>query len=299
MSETRRQFKPATQPDRLKIVGRSTLIRQVLEMAGYVAATDATVLLMGETGTGKELVAERIHDLSPRHARPMIRVNSAALPPTLIESELFGRERGAYTDASSTTVGRFELADRSTLFLDEIGDLPLDVQVKLLRVLDCKCIERLGNPKPIRVDARLVVATHRDLERMVAKATFREDLYYRLNVFPIRVPPLRERPEDIPVLVWHFVQEFSAAFGKQIDTVPAADMDALREHPWPGNVRELRNVVERAMILAEGRELRIQRPSPPWSPSAGSTRLAVVERNSPPLRRLTHRSPSGPGPSPP
>ena len=215
-----------------------------------MAATDSTVLLLGETGTGKELFATQIHELSARHARAMVRVNCAAIPATLLESELFGREKGAFTGALSRQIGRFELADHSTIFLDEIGDLPLDVQVKLLRVLEEQQIERLGSPKPIRVDTRIIAATHRDLEQRIGEGTFREDLFYRLNVFPIRVPPLRDRAEDIPLLVWRFVEEFSKAFAKRIDTIDKDNMAALQQYSWPGNIRELRNVVERAMITA-------------------------------------------------
>ena len=179
----------------------------------------------------------------------MVRVNCAAIPATLIESELFGREKGAFTGALARQVGRFELADHSTIFLDEIGDLPLDVQVKLLRVLEERQIERLGSPRPITVDTRIIAATHRDLEQRIAEGAFREDLYYRLNVFPIQVPPLRERVEDIPLLVWRFVEEFSKAFGKRIDSIDKDNLAALQQYPWPGNIRELRNVVERAMIV--------------------------------------------------
>ena len=198
-----------------------------LEQVQQVAATESTVLLLGETGTGKELFATRIHELSARRARPMVRVNCAAIPATLLESELFGREKGAFTGALARQVGRFELADHSTIFLDEIGDLPADVQVKLLRVLEERQIERLGSPKPIRVDTRIIAATHRNLERRIAEGAFREDLFYRLNVFPIQVPPLRERVEDIPLLVWRFVEEFSKAFGKRDRCDPA------REHGGP------------------------------------------------------------------
>ena len=222
----------------------------VLAQVEQVAATDSTVLLLGETGTGKELFATQIHELSSRHARAMVRVNCAAIPATLMESELFGREKGAFTGALTRQVGRFELADHSTIFLDEIGDLPADVQVKLLRVLEERQIERLGSPKPIRVDTRIIAATHRNLEQRIAEGAFREDLFYRLNVFPIQVPPLRERVDDIPLLVWRFVEEFSRTFGKRIDAIPRENMAALQQYAWPGNIRELRNVVERAMIVA-------------------------------------------------
>ncbi len=244
-----------------RIIGNSAAVSQVLEQVRMVALTGSTVLLLGETGTGKELFATEIHELSSRRARAMVRVNCAAIPATLLESELFGREKGAFTGALARQAGRFELADHSTIFLDEIGDLPTDVQVKLLRVLEERQIERLGNPKPIRVDTRIVAATHRNLEQRVAEGTFREDLFYRLNVFPIHVPALRERVEDIPLLVWRFVEEFSKAFGKPIEAIPRENMAALQAYSWPGNIRELRNVVERAMIQAGGRRLTIPLPT--------------------------------------
>jgi len=242
------------------IIGQSEVIRRALAQAEQVASTGATVLLLGETGTGKELFATAIHELSTRRKNPMIRVNCAAIPPTLIESELFGREKGAYTGALSKQIGRFEMADGSTLFLDEIGDLSMDIQIKLLRVLQEKQIERLGSPAPISVDARIIAAPHKNLEKAIREGRFREDLYYRLNVFPIAIPPLRERREDIPMLVWAFVEEFSAAMGKHIEAIPESSMNALVRHHWPGNVRELRNAVERAMILVKGPKLRIPVP---------------------------------------
>jgi formate hydrogenlyase transcriptional activator len=261
------------------IVGESEAIRSVLAEVERVAATDATVLLLGETGTGKELFATRIHELSARRSRTMVRINCAAIPPTLIESELFGRERGAFTGALARQVGRFELADHSTIFLDEIGDLPLDVQVKLLRVLEERQIERLGSPRAIRVDARIIAATHRDLASRVTDGTFREDLFYRLNVFPIHIPPLRERVEDIPLLVWRFVVDISKALGKRIETIPQQNMQALLQYPWPGNVRELRNVVERSMILAKGPRLTMDVPTATPARTAGrSSRLVDVEK---------------------
>ena len=240
------------------IVGRSTAIQRVLEQARQVAATDSTVLLLGETGTGKELIATQIHEQSSRRGRVMVRINCAAIPSTLIESELFGREKGAFTGALARQIGRFELADHSTIFLDEIGDLPFDVQVKLLRVLEERQIERLGSPKAVGVDVRIITATHRNLEQRIATDAFRQDLYYRLNVFPIDVPPLRERVEDIPLLVWRFVDEFSKSFGKRIDAISRKNMEALQRYSWPGNIRELRNVVERAMIVAVGHHLTIR-----------------------------------------
>jgi len=260
------------------IIGQSAAIRRVLEQAGQVAATDSTVLLLGETGTGKELIATHIHELSARRGRVMVRVNCSAIPSTLMESELFGREKGAFTGALARQIGRFELADRSTIFLDEIGDLPGDVQVKLLRVLEERQIERLGSPRAVHVDVRIIAATHRDLERRIADDAFREDLFYRLNVFPIQVPPLRDRAEDIPLLVWRFVDEFSHGFGKRIDAISRDDMAALQQYSWPGNIRELRNVVERAMIVTKGAQLNIAVPSPPSHSGPRSLRLTDVER---------------------
>jgi formate hydrogenlyase transcriptional activator len=260
------------------IVGQSDGIRRVLDLIEQVAATDSTVLLLGETGTGKELFASRIHELSNRRGRPMVRVNCSAIPSTLIESELFGREKGAFTGALARQVGRFELADHSTIFLDEIGDLPAEVQVKLLRAIEERQIERLGSPRPIHVDTRIVAATHRNLEQRVASDAFREDLFYRLNVFPIHVPPLRDRVDDIPLLVWRFVEEFSKAFGKQIDSISRDNMAELQQYRWPGNIRELRNVVERAMIVATGPRLTLQLPTAPISAAGRSTRMADVAK---------------------
>ena len=260
------------------VVGQSPALRRVLEQIQQVAPTDSTVLLLGETGTGKELFATQIHELGPRRARAMVRVNCAAIPATLIESELFGREKGAFTGALARQVGRFELADRSTIFLDEIGDLPHDVQVKLLRVLEERRIERLGSPQPIAVDTRIIAATHRNLEQRVAAGTFRDDLYYRLNVFPIHVPPLRERIEDIPLLTWRFVEEFSKAFGKRIESIDKDSLAALQHYAWPGNIRELRNVVERAMIVSTGKRLTITPPVPSAAAIKRSPKLFDVEK---------------------
>lgn len=260
------------------VVGRSPAIQKVLDQIEHVARTDSTVLLLGETGTGKELFATQIHEQSARRERTMVRVNCAALPATLIESELFGRERGAFTGALARQIGRFELADHSTIFLDEIGDLPLEVQVKLLRVLEERQIERLGSAKGIRVDTRIIAATHRDLEKRVAEGTFRADLFYRLNVFPIQVPPLRNRVEDIPLLVWKFVAQFSEAFGKRIESIARENMISLQQYSWPGNIRELRNVVERAMISATGSRLTIAVPTPSQSAPKQSVNLKDVER---------------------
>jgi len=242
------------------IVTESRAIQQVLAQVEQVAPTPATVLLLGETGTGKEVMAQAIHDLSPRHQRQMVRVSCAAIPTALIESELFGRERGAYTGALSRQIGRFEAANQSTLFLDEIGDLPMEVQVKLLRVLQERVIERLGSTQAIKVDVRIIAATNRNLEDAVRDKTFREDLFYRLNVFPISVPPLRERTEDIPALVWSFIDEFSRMFGKPIESISKDSMRELQRYPWPGNVRELRNVIERAVIVATDKQLVVPAP---------------------------------------
>ena len=261
-----------------EIVATSRAFKRALEEVKLVAGTDSTVLLLGETGTGKEVIATRIHELSMRRARNMVRVNCAAIPGTLMESELFGREKGAFTGAVTSQAGRFELADRSTIFLDEIGDLSPDVQVKLLRVLEGRQIERLGSARSVRVDVRVIAATHRDLEERVASGAFREDLFYRLNVFPIRVPPLRERIEAIPALVWHFVRKFSRSLGKRIDTIDAQSMADLQAYAWPGNIREVRNIVERAMILAHGPRLTITLPQPATPECASSARLADVQR---------------------
>ena len=244
------------------VVADSPAIRRVLVQVAQVAPTPATVLLLGETGTGKEVIAQAIHDASPRHQRPMVRVSCAAIPATLIESELFGRERGAFTGALSRQIGRFEAANQSTLFLDEIGELPTEVQVKLLRVLQERVIERLGSTQPIKVDVRIIAATNRNLETAVQDKTFREDLYYRLNVFPIEIPPLRERVDDIPTLVATFIDEFSRAFGKPIDPISNESLRELQGYSWPGNVRELRNVIERAVIVAPGRTLVVSAPRP-------------------------------------
>ncbi len=246
----------------IDMVGQSPVFQHMLMLAEQVAATDATVLLLGETGTGKELLARTIHKMSLRRVRPMVCVNCAALPATLIESELFGREKGAYTGALSHQIGRFEMANGSTVFLDEIGDLSPELQVKLLRVLAEKQIERLGGCKSIPVDVRVIAATHRDLGQAIQEGWFRQDLFYRLNVFPIRVPPLRDHRDDIPLLVWSFIGQLNQSMGKNIEAVDESDLDALMQYSWPGNIRELRNLVERAMILANGSRLRITLPDP-------------------------------------
>ncbi|MDX1382407.1 MAG: sigma 54-interacting transcriptional regulator [Thermoanaerobaculia bacterium] len=257
------------------MVGESAGLRGVLDQVARVAPTGTTVLVTGETGTGKELVAEAIHAASDRRGRAMIRVNCAALPSTLIESELFGREKGAYTGATARQAGRFEAADRSTLFLDEVAELPLETQAKLLRVLEEGRFERLGSTRTIEVDVRIVAATNRDLAEEVAQGRFREDLFYRLEVFPVRVPPLRERREDIPLLVWAFAREYAERLGKHVEVIPAANMQALQNYLWPGNVRELRNVVERAVILADGPRMEIRVPSGRAAAPAGPTLDAV------------------------
>ncbi len=261
-----------------EITGRSPAMQKVLRLVEQVAATDSSVLVRGETGSGKELVAQAIHRLSPRRGHLMVKVNCAALPSGLVESELFGREKGAYTGALTRQVGRFEVADGSTLFLDEIGELSLEVQAKLLRVLETGEFERLGSPRTIKVDVRLVAATNRDLVADVRKGRFREDLYYRLNVFPIRVPPLRERPEDIPALVWTFLEELSSRMGKTITQVPRQTMEALQRQPWPGNVRELKNVIEHGAIVTTGKTLRVPLLDDAAPVAAPPQTLAEAER---------------------
>src|SRR5688572_25942961 len=250
-----------------EIVGTSEALRRVIANVETVAPTDATVLVCGETGTGKELVARAIHAISPRSARPLVKVNCAAIPSGLLESELFGHERGAFTGAVSQRAGRFELAHGGTLFLDEIGDLPPELQPKLLRVLQEQEFERLGSTRTTRVDVRLVAATNANLGRMVAEKRFREDLYYRLNVFPIAIPPLRERRDDIPLLAQYFVDTYARRMRKRIETVSAAAMAALTEYHWPGNVRELANVLERAVILCTAPILDREQLGPLTTPS--------------------------------
>ena len=263
-----------------QIVGTSAAIRRTLDLVAQVAPTGATALLLGETGTGKERVAAAIHELSPRRSRPMVKVNCAAIPSTLIESELFGRERGAYTGALTKQIGRFELANGSTIFLDEIGDLPIETQTKLLRVIETREFERLGSPNPVHVDARIIAATNKDLDQAVRDGRFREDLFFRLNVFPIRLPALRERPEDIPPLAMAIVDELSASMGRQFDAISRASLLALQHYHWPGNVRELRNVVERAMITTDGPVLNIELPSRPVRrPGSAPLSLKAIERD--------------------
>src|SRR5580700_4332796 len=239
-----------------EIVGRSFAFQQVLNLVRMVANSDSVTLIQGETGTGKEVIARALHNQSSRRQEPFVTLNCAAIPGTLLESELFGHERGAFTGACAQTKGRFQLADKGTLFLDEIGDLPLDLQPKLLRVLEEQEFERLGSSQTIRVNVRVLAATNQDLAQLVANKQFRADLYYRLNVIPITLPPLRERVEDIPLLVEHFVQKFSARMGKPIDVIPEEVMDVLKSHDWPGNIRELQNFIERAVVLSPESVLR-------------------------------------------
>jgi formate hydrogenlyase transcriptional activator len=240
-----------------ELIGSRTGLRHVWNSVQMVARTDSSVLIQGETGTGKELIAKAIHEESHRSSGPFVRVNCAAMPGGLVESELFGHERGAFTGAWTQTTGRFQLADRGTLFLDEIGDLPIELQPKLLRVLQEQEFERLGGARTIRVDVRVVAATNQDLAQMVQDRRFRADLYYRLNVFPIVLPPLRDRAEDIPLLVHHFVSKFARRLNKELKHIPSEVMEVLRLHDWPGNIRELQNFIERAMILSPGTEFRL------------------------------------------
>jgi PAS domain S-box-containing protein len=258
-----------------EIIGQSSALKKVLMQIKKVANSNSSVLILGETGTGKKLIANAIHNMSDRKERTMVKVNCAALPSTLIESELFGREKGAYTGALSRQMGRFEIADNSTIFLDEIGELSQELQAKLLRVIQDGEFERLGSPKTIKVNIRLIAATNRDLEKAVAEGKFREDLFYRLNVFPINVPPLRERVEDIPALVWAFVKEFGQKMGKNIQTISKQSMDQLQQYKWPGNIRELRNVIEHAMLMSEGSHLNIDLPA--RKPAETTTLLTLEE----------------------
>jgi formate hydrogenlyase transcriptional activator len=240
-----------------EIVGKSAALRRVLQQVETVAPTDATVLISGETGTGKELIARAIHQLSPRRPNAFVKLNCAAIPTGLLESELFGHERGAFTGAIAQRIGRFELANRGTVFLDEIGEIPLELQPKLLRVLQDREFERLGSTRTLRTDARLIAATNRDLAALVDAQQFRADLFYRVNVFPVHVPPLRERPEDIPLLVRHFAQQFARRLHKTIETIPSDTMQGLIRYPWPGNIRELQNIIERAVIVSPGPVLQV------------------------------------------
>jgi len=267
------------------IVGQSSALRQVLQLVDTVAPSDSTVMLLGETGTGKELIARAIHDRSRRNDRTFVKVNCAAIPTGLLESELFGHERGAFTGAITQKVGRLELADQGTLFLDEVGDIPIEIQPKLLRALQEREFERLGSTRTKKVDVRLVTATNRDLEKMIEAREFRQDLFYRLNVFPIRIPPLRERPEDIPLLVRYFAQKYARRMEKQIESIPSATMNKLLQWQWPGNIRELENFIERSVILTQGHALQVpiaelvnhSIPTPATSPTDSRERDQIVE----------------------
>ncbi len=261
-----------------EIVEQSLAMKRILAQAEQVARTDSAVFIQGETGTGKELLARAIHKMSARKDRPLVTVNCASLPPTLIESELFGRERGAYTGAMTKMIGRFEIADGSTLFLDEIGELPLELQSKLLRVLEQGNFERLGSTKTLHANVRIIAATNRDIEHEVRDGKFRKDLFYRLNVFPIMIPPLRDRPEDIPLMVWAFVREFHKRMGKEIEAISKKSMEALQSYSWPGNVRELRNVIEHAMILSKDRTLVAHVPKFGSSEVGATRNLEEMER---------------------
>ena len=275
-----------------QIIGKSAALHRVLKPVETVAPTDSTVLIYGETGTGKELIARAIHDLSPRRSKPFVKLNCAAIPTGLLESELFGHEKGAFTGAIAQRIGRFEVANGGTIFLDEIGEIPLELQTKLLRVLQEREFERLGSSRTLRTDARLIAATNRDLEEMVSEQKFRSDLFFRLNVFPVHVPPLRQREGDIPLLVGHFAQQFSRRMNKVIETIPSATMEALCRYHWPGNIRELQNVIERAVILSTDSELNVDvadlklskagqfvgETTPPKSPRNGALQ-DVLERS--------------------
>jgi len=276
--EVRIENQPASEPAFEEIIGRSPALLRVLREVEVVAPTDSGVLIQGETGTGKELIAQAIHNRSARRGRPLIKVNCAAIPSGLLESELFGHEKGAFTGAIMRKPGRFELADKGTLFLDEVGDIPLDLQAKLLRVLQEHEFERLGSTRTQQADVRVIAATHRDLKQMVEEGTFRSDLYYRLHVFPLTVPPLRERPEDIPLLVHHFTDKYTQRMNRSIETIPARTMDAIADYSWPGNVRELQNFIERAVILSPGPSLRAPLDELKQEKKAGpSTNLSTLE----------------------
>ena len=265
-----------------EIIGDSRALKLVLKEVQTVAATDSTVLILGETGSGKELVARALHNRSNRRERTFVKLNCAAIPTGLLESELFGHERGAFTGAIATKIGRFELADRGTIFLDEVGEIPLELQVKLLRVLQEQEFERLGSTRTIRVNVRVIAATNRDLGRMVEEQEFRSDLYYRLKVFPVTVPPLRDRAEDIPLLVRHFAQKLALRMKKRIETIPSEAMKALQAYHWPGNVRELENFIERAVILTQGPDLVVSlselKRAPSHTTHSGTTTLEQAER---------------------
>src|SRR4051794_15018119 len=272
-----------------QIIGNSPALESALAAVEQVAPTDSTVLVLGETGTGKELIARAVHNISTRCGRPFVKLNCAAIPFDLLESELFGHEQGAFTGAVAQRVGRFEMADTGTLFLDEIGDLPLALQPKLLRVLQEQEFERLGSGRTHRINVRLVAATHRDLTEMVARNEFRSDLYYRLNVFPVQIPPLRERRDDIRELVLHFVEVFSRRMGKRIELIPQSTLDAFFAYDWPGNIRELQNLVERAVIRADNGVF----PNPLSSSEASKGSSVTIETNLPSIPEFDRRAESG------
>ena len=265
MSNAYKTGQPERDGEFARIVGNSPALESALALVARVAPTQSAVLVLGETGSGKELIARAIHNLSPRYDRPFVTLNCAAIPHDLLESELFGHEKGAFTGAIAQKIGRFEMADAGTLFLDEVGEIPLLLQPKLLRVLQEQEFERIGSGRTHQVNVRIVAATNRNLEEMVGRNEFRNDLYYRLNVFPIQLPPLRERQEDIPSLVMHFVEVFSRRMGKQIHDIPTETMDAFKAYSWPGNIRELQNMVERAVILADDGMLPNPLPQLPTS----------------------------------
>jgi transcriptional regulator with GAF, ATPase, and Fis domain len=273
----REEIKTATKEN--EIVGKSQGIRAVLQQVAHVAPTDSTVLLLGETGTGKGLIAQHVHELSRRRDRPLVNVNCAALPATLIESEFFGHAKGAFTGAIERKIGRFEMADGGTIFLDEIGDLPLELQAKLLRVLQDQAFEPLGSSQTKTVNTRVIAATNRDLDALIEQGNFRPDLYYRLSVFPIHIPPLRERRRDIPLLVWFFITMLQARLGRSFESVPDSVMDALRAYDWPGNVRELRNIVERSMILSPGTKLELGTNLLPSGPTSQDAAQAMQHKS--------------------
>jgi formate hydrogenlyase transcriptional activator len=267
-----------------EIVGQSRALKAILQEVETVAPTDSTVLIYGETGTGKELMARAIHDLSTRRQGTFVKLNCAAIPTGLLESEMFGHEKGAFTGAIAQRIGRFELADRGTMFLDEVGEIPLELQTKLLRVLQEREFERLGSSRTLRTDARLVAATNRDLSAAVEERQFRADLYYRLNVFPITVPPLRDRREDVPLLVRYFVQQYARRMNRRITTIPSETLQALTRYHWPGNIRELQNFIERAVILTRGTTLEapvreLKRAAPKAQAASGAVTLADAEKD--------------------
>ncbi len=262
-----------------EIISQSKKFKKVLGKVEQVAKTDATVLVLGESGTGKELIARAVHNISHRNNRALVKVNCAALPATLIESELFGHEKGAFTGALSKKIGRFELAEGGTIFLDEVGEIPLELQPKLLRILQEGEFERLGNPETRKVDVRIIAATNRDLQKAIEKGEFREDLYYRLNVFPLQIPPLRERKEDIPLLVRHFLLKYSSTFGKKVEMISQGTMSALTNYPWPGNIRELENVIERSVITSSGNKLNLGDALSSQSHKTNNDGIVTLEEN--------------------